>query len=54
MNDWKLLQMTKACLVTHMTQQGANAQDAADDGQTPLSMAQTLKDWDRIARRRIS
>lgn len=75
MNDWKLLQMIKACgwllapellasganfnarlegglvplhwacaqgkagLVKHMTQHGADVQDAADDGQTPLTMA---------------
>jgi ankyrin repeat protein len=135
MNDWKLLQMIKACgwplapellaidanfnarlegglvplhwacaqgkagLVKHMIQHGANVQDADDDGQTPLTMAlnsgsfqvvmlvidrlkalaapppdldlrqrltesfskghsdarnrlvQTLKDWDRIARK---
>ena len=135
MNDWKLLQMIKACgwplapellaigadfnarlegglvplhwacaqgkagLVKHMLEHGADVQDAADDGQTPLTlalnsgsfqvlmlvidrlkelaapppdpvlrqrltgivskshadaknrMAQTLKDWDRIARK---
>jgi ankyrin repeat protein len=135
MNDWKLLQMIKACgwplapellasnadfnarlegglvplhwacaqgkagLVKHMTQHGANVQDADDEGLTPLDMAlnaqsfqvvmlvidrlkalaapapdlalrqrlttsfskghadarnrmvQTLKDWDRIARK---
>jgi ankyrin repeat protein len=135
MNDWKLLQMIKACgwplapdllasganfnarldgglvplhwacaqgkagLVKHMIQHGANVQDADDSGQTPLTMAldsgsfqvvmllidrlkalaapppdlelrtrltasfskghadarnrlvQTLKDWDRIARK---
>jgi ankyrin repeat protein len=135
MNDWKLLQMIKACgwplapellmeganfnarlaggvvplhwactqgkagLVKHMIGHGANVQDAADDGQTPLTlalssgsfqavmlvidqlkalsappadpalrqslidsvskshtdaknrMAQTLKDWDRIAKK---
>ena len=75
MNDWKLLQMIKACgwplapellaiganfnarldgglvplhwacaqgkagLVKHMTEHGANVQDADDDGQTPLNMA---------------
>lgn len=75
MNDWKLLQMIKACgwpldpellasganfnarlegglvplhwacaqgkagLVKHMTEHGANVQDADDDGQTPLTMA---------------
>jgi ankyrin repeat protein len=75
MNDWKLLQMIKACgwplaaeflandanfnarldgglvplhwacaqgkagLVKHMIQHGANVQDAADDGQTPLTLA---------------
>ena len=75
MNDWKLLQMIKACgwplepellaigadfnarlegglvplhwactqgkagLVKHMTQHGANVEDADDDGQTPLTMA---------------
>ncbi len=75
MNDWKLLQMIKACgwplapellssaanfnarldgglvplhwacaqgkagLVKHMTEHGANIQDADDDGQTPLTMA---------------
>ena len=75
MNDWKLLQMIKACgwplapellaidadfnarldgglvplhwacaqgkagLVKHMIQHGANVQDAAEDGQTPLTLA---------------
>ena len=75
MNDWKLLQMIKACgwplapellssdanfnarldgglvplhwayaqgkagLVKHMTEHGANVQDADDVGQTPLTMA---------------
>lgn len=75
MNDWKLLQMIKACgwplapellfvganfnarlegglvplhwacaqgkagVVKHMIQHGADVQDAADDGQTPLTLA---------------
>jgi uncharacterized protein len=81
MNDWKLLQMIKACgwplapellasdanfnarleggvvplhwacaqgkagLVKHMIQNGADVQDAADDGQTPLTLALDSKSF---------
>jgi uncharacterized protein len=81
MNDWKLLQMIKACgwplapellasdanfnarlegglvplhwacaqgkagVVKHMIQNGADVQDAADDGQTPLTLALDSKSF---------
>ena len=84
MNDWKLLQMIKACgwplapellasdanfnarlegglvplhwactqgkagLVKHMIQNGANVQDAADDGQTPLTLALDSKSFQTV------
>ena len=84
MNDWKLLQMIKACgwplapellasdanfnarlagglvplhwackqgkagLVAHMIQNGADVQDAAEDGQMPLTLALDSKSFQTV------